>query len=160
METIFKLVPKATVGVLTDIGLSPNLLEYIMEKDRNFDPNLSLTIYFKRKKARKIYFIVDIFEIIAPRTRKNGKVFKKSFDRILKYEEKNRYFFGSELEKYYELEGPRWILIGAIRDTRLFEPTALIMTYYEKYDEALFTFIISDKMLPTISYHHALNPMN
>ncbi len=158
MKTILDSLP--AIGIVEHPCLTIELLDYIMEEKKQFNPDLCLDMAFKKRRAKKFYFEVEIFEIVPPVTKKNARVFKRSFDGIMKNEEENRYFFGSEIEAFYELEGPRWILLGAIKNARLSEPTPMIMVYYEKYDESLFTLIISEKMLSKIYDSYALNPMN
>lgn len=159
MENAFEIIPVAglmeeldlTLAELYDLKLSQSLL----------NPNLIFNGAVGVEPYGLVDFEVEVIEIIPPSMHKNFHFFRACFNNIYAEEEGERKLTALEVERNFELSGERWILIGGmLNQVNQLAPPAIIVIYYPKTNQALYTIFIQEELRYNIFTHTLFHLLN
>ena len=158
MENAFEIIPAA--GLMQELDFEPDELNNLQLFNSFLNPNLILDVATEVEPYGMVDFQVEIIEVIPPDCSRNESFFQLSFSDI--YAEKGeRVLSALEVERNFELKGKRWIMIGGILDqVDELVPPAIIIVYYEDYDEALYTIVIKEELQDKLFTHRIFHPLN
>jgi hypothetical protein len=158
METLLNKIPG--IGPIYLIDLEPSELRYAAIF-QNLRPNLVCSAMVQTELCGPKNFQIEIAEVIEPNARNNETFFRKCFDGLMALEANERLLYGGELERHFELEGPRWILMGGIVGEGFVVPPPIVLAYYEKPDSlGIYSVILREEINQIISTHIMFHPLN
>lgn len=127
MKKLIDEIPE--IGIV-DSDLSQRELEIMSLMGQLRNPNLICSLVIMEPEQIRIQ--VKVIEIIHPDDKKLDAFFEEYFGEIFGMEENEPLLTGKDLERGYEISGPKWLLKGAIIPVNGFKRVRhpIVMAFY------------------------------
>lgn len=159
MENAFEIIPVA--GLMEELDLCLAELYDLKLSHSLLKPNLIFNGGVEVDPYGLVDLEVEVIEIIPPTMHKNFPFFRACFDDIYAREKGARKLTALEVERNFELSGERWILIGGIlNQANQLVPPAIIVAYYPKTNQALYTTFIKEELRDNLFTHTLFHLLN